>query len=169
MRCTMRGIRRNEKAIGNKDEIISIIRSAKYVTIAMSADDEPYLVTLSHGYDSENYCIYFHCAHEGKKIDILKKNNIVWGQALQDNGYADGSCDHLYATAQFRGRVSFIEDLEEKRHALEIMIHALEPDPEKVIVEQVTEKSVRNVNIGRIDIEFISGKKAKEVIISGVN
>ncbi|MGD9397900.1 MAG: pyridoxamine 5'-phosphate oxidase family protein [Candidatus Thorarchaeota archaeon] len=165
----MRGIRRKEKAIEDKDEIISIIRNAKYITVAMSVDDEPYLVTLSHGYDVENYCIYFHCAHEGKKIDILKKNNIVWGQALQDYGYADGSCDHLYATAQFRGKVSFVGDLEEKRHALVTMIRALEPDPEKVIQEQVTEKSAKDVNIGRIDIEFMSGKKAKEIIISGMS
>lgn len=165
----MRGIRRKEKAIESKDEILSILKKAKYITIAMSLDDEPYLVTLSHGYDVENYCIYFHCAHEGKKIDILKNNNIVWGQAIDDYGYAEGSCDHLFATAQFRGRVSFIKDLKEKRHALVTMIHALEPDPEKVIEEQVTEKSVKNVNIGRIDIELISGKKAKEVVISGVN
>jgi nitroimidazol reductase NimA-like FMN-containing flavoprotein (pyridoxamine 5'-phosphate oxidase superfamily) len=162
----MRGIRRKEKAIENKKEIIAIIKNAKYITIAMSHKDEPYLATLSHGYDSENYCIYFHCAQEGKKIDILKKNNIVWGQALEDAGYAAGSCDHLYATAQFRGRVSFIKDTEEKKHALETMIHALEPDPEKVIEEQVTEKSLKRINIGRIDIEYMTGKKAKEVVIS---
>jgi len=165
----MRGIRRKEKAIESKDEIIAIIKKAKYVTIAMSVDDEPYLVTLSHGYDAENYCLYFHCAHEGKKIDILKKNNIVWGQVLEDAGYVDGSCDHLYATAQFRGKVFFVDDIEEKKRALTIMIHHLESDPKKVIEKQVTEKSVREVNIGRIDIEFLSGKKAKEVIISGVS
>jgi nitroimidazol reductase NimA-like FMN-containing flavoprotein (pyridoxamine 5'-phosphate oxidase superfamily) len=162
----MRGIRRKEKAIESKDEIIAIIQKAQYVTIAMSAKDEPYLATLSHGYDPENYCIYFHCAKDGKKVDILKENNIVWGQALNDEGYADGSCDHLYATAQFRGRVTFVKDLDEKERALKIMIHALESEPEKVIAEQVTKKSVKSVNIGRIDIEYMSGKKAKEVIIS---
>jgi len=162
----MRGIRRKEKAIESKEEIIAIIQKAKHITIAMSVKDEPYLATLSHGYDSENYCIYFHCAQEGKKVDILKENNIVWGQALNDFGYADGSCDHLYATAQFRGRVTFVKDLEEKTRALKIMIHALESDSEKVIAEQVTKKSVKRVYIGRIDIEYMSGKKAKEVIIS---
>jgi nitroimidazol reductase NimA-like FMN-containing flavoprotein (pyridoxamine 5'-phosphate oxidase superfamily) len=162
----MRGIRRKEKAIENKDEIIAIIQKAQYITVAMSINDEPYLATLSHGYDPENYCIYFHCAQEGKKVDILKENNIVWGQALKDEGYADGSCDHLYATAQFRGRVTFVNDHEEKKRALKIMIYALESDPEKVIEEQVTEKSLKRVNIGRIDIEYMSGKKAKEVIIS---
>ncbi len=162
----MRGIRRKEKAIESKDEVIAIIRKTKHITIAMSLNDEPYLATLSHGYDPENYCIYFHCAQEGKKIDILKKNNIIWGQALDDLGYVDGSCDHLYATVQFRGRVTFIKDSDEKKRALGIMIHALESDPEKVVKEQITEKSVKRVNIGRIDIEYMTGKKSKEVIIS---
>ncbi|NHI88600.1 MAG: hypothetical protein EAX87_03695 [Candidatus Thorarchaeota archaeon] len=162
----MRGIRRKEKAIESMEEIISILKKARYITIAMSLEDEPYLATLSHGYDEDDYCIYFHCAQEGKKIDILKKNNIVWGLALNDEGYVDGSCDHLYATAQFRGRVEFITNVEQKRHALEVMIHALESNPQKVIEEQITEDSLKRVNIGRIDIEYMSGKKSKDVIIS---
>lgn len=162
----MRGIRRKEKEIQSREEMIAIIESAKYVTVAMSINDEPYLATLSHGFDRGKNCIYFHCAQEGRKIDILKMNNVVWGQALEDHGYADGSCDHLYATTQFKGRVVFITDSEEKMHALSVMIHQLESDPQKVTDEQITEKSVERVNIGRIDIEYMSGKKAKEVVIS---
>ncbi len=134
----MRGIRRKEKAIEDKDEIIAIIQKAQYITVAMSVKDEPYLATLSHGYDVDNYCIYFHCAQEGKKVDILKENNIVWGQALIDKGYAVGACDHLYATAQFRGRVTFVQDIEEKERALKIMLHSIEPYPEQLIEEQIT-------------------------------
>jgi nitroimidazol reductase NimA-like FMN-containing flavoprotein (pyridoxamine 5'-phosphate oxidase superfamily) len=162
----MRGIRRKEKEIQSRDEMISIIESAKYVTIAMSMKDEPYLATLSHGYDREKNCIYFHCAQEGKKVDILRGNSVVWGQALDDHGYVDGSCDHLYATTQFKGRVSFVTDAEEKKHALSVMILHLESDPQKVSDEQITKKSVKRVNIGRIDIEYMSGKKAKEIVIS---
>ena len=110
----MRGIRRKEKEITEAEEMIAILKQAKYITVAMCLDDEPYLATLSHGFDAENQCIYFHCAQQGKKIDILKKNNLVWGQALMDDGYAAGKCDHLYATTQFRGRVSFIVDENEK-------------------------------------------------------
>lgn len=162
----MRGIRRKEKSIESQDEMIAIIKSAKYVTLAMSLNNEPYIATLSHGYDREKNCIYFHCAREGKKIDILSENNVVWGQALEDHGYIDGSCDHLFATTQFKGRVTFIDDIKEKMHALSVMIRQLESDPQKVTEEQITEESVEKVNIGRIDIEDMSGKKAKEVVIS---
>ncbi|MFX0053457.1 MAG: pyridoxamine 5'-phosphate oxidase family protein [Promethearchaeota archaeon] len=161
----MRGIRRKEKEITETAEMIAILKQAKYITVAMCLDDEPYLATLSHGFDVENNCIYFHCAQEGKKVDILKQNNLVWGQALKDDGYATGKCDHLYATTQFRGRVIFITDENEKRHALRVMIDQLEEAPDEVYAEQVTDKSVKRVGIGRIDIEEMSGKRASEVII----
>jgi len=161
----VKGIRRKEKAIESKEEMIAILEKSKYVTIAMCEDNVPYLVTLSHGFDREKNCIYFHCAQEGKKVDILSKHNTIWGQAIEDHGYAEGSCDHLYATTQFNGKVTFIEDVKEKEHALRIMINSLEPNPQSVTDEQITERSVQRVNIGRIDIDFMSGKKAKEVII----
>lgn len=162
----MRGMRRKEKAIESIEEMQHILETAKYITIAMCEDNEPYLVTLSHGYDPEEHCIYFHCASEGKKIDILKKNNIVWGQAIIDDGYVQGACDHLYATTQFRGKVVFLDDFEEKKVALENMINKLDDKPEEVAEKQLTEKSINRVTIGRIDIEYMSGKRAKDVIIS---
>ena len=162
----MRGIRRKEKAITDLAEMEEILNSSKYITIAMSKDNEPYLATLSHGYNAEEKCIYFHCAKEGKKIDILEENNVVWGQALIDRGYASGKCDHLYATTQFKGKVSFVEDLEEKRNALVSMINQLEKNPKEVIEKQINEKSLQRVIVGRIDIEFMSGKESKEVVIS---
>jgi len=162
----MRSLRRKEKSMKSKDEMVAILESSKYITIAMCLDNEPYLATLSHGYDRERNCLYFHCAKQGKKIDILKKHNTVWGQAILDKGYVQGSCDHLYATTQFMGRVTFVEDMQEKRHALEVMIKALEDDPQKVMAVQLTEKSIKGVQIGRIDIDHMSGKKSEEVIIS---
>jgi nitroimidazol reductase NimA-like FMN-containing flavoprotein (pyridoxamine 5'-phosphate oxidase superfamily) len=162
----MKSIRRKEKEITNRNEMSAVLHKAEYVTIAMCKNNEPYLVTLSHGYDSKRNCIYFHCAKEGKKVDILMEHNVVWGQALLDKGYVQESCDHLYATTQFMGRVTFVEKYEEKIHALEVMIKAREDDPKKLMNTQLTEKSIKGVKIGRIDIEYMSGKKSEKVIIS---
>ena len=162
----MHGMRRKEKAIETIKEMQHILESVKYITVAMCQDNEPYLVTLSHGYDSKEHCLFFHCANEGKKVNILKENAIVWGQALIDEGYIQGACDHLYATVQFRGKVRFLENFEEKKAALENMINKLDENPKEVAKEQLTEKSINRVTIGRIDIEYMSGKKSKDVIIS---
>jgi nitroimidazol reductase NimA-like FMN-containing flavoprotein (pyridoxamine 5'-phosphate oxidase superfamily) len=162
----MKGIRRKEKEIKNRSEMIEILQKSKYITMAMAKENEPYLVTLNYGYDHVKNVIYFHCANEGKKIDILNENNKVWGQAIQDRGYATGKCDHLYATTQFQGKVKFIKDLEEKKHALITMINQLENNPGKVIKKQINKDSLKRVNIGRININYISGKKSDNVIMS---
>lgn len=160
------GMRRKEKAISDPAEMKAILAGTRYVTVAMCRENEPYLATLSHGYDEERNAIYFHCAREGKKVEILRANDRVWGQAIEDRGYAHGRCDHLFASVQFCGRVRFVEDAGEKRHALEVMIRQLEREPEKVLAEQVTEAAVRKVCIGRIDIEFLSGKRSDKVVVT---
>ncbi len=162
----MKGIRRKEKEITERNEILGILDGTRFVTIAMADADGPYLATLTHVYDDQRNAIYFHCAKEGRKVEILRKDNRVWGQALIDKGYAEGSCDHLYETAQFKGRVTFVQDSAEKRHALEMMIRKNEKDPDVVIKKQLTEDSIRRVNIGRIDIDYLSGKRSDKVVVS---
>lgn len=162
----MRSMRRREKEVTDRRELIRVLLEARHITIAMCDDEGPYLATLTHGYDKERNALYFHCAQTGRKVDSLRKDGRVWGQALVDFGYVDGSCDHLYETTQFRGRVSFVEDTEEKRHALVTMIRKNERDPEKVISEQVTDDSLRNIGIGRIDIERMTGKRSDKVEVA---
>jgi len=162
----MEEMRREEKKIKDIDDIKKILSSTQFITLSMCQDNLPYLVTLSHGYDEDNNCLYFHCAAEGKKIDILRANNVVWGQAIVDLGYAFGKCDHLYASVHFKGIVFFIEDIKEKRHALEVMIEQLEKNPREVMAKQLGEDSIRKVVIGRIDIQDLWGKKSKKVTIS---
>lgn len=161
----MHSLRRRDKEITDEGEIKGVLREAEHVTIAMSISDEPYLATLSHGYDGDRNCIYFHCANEGKKVEILRANPRVWGQALVDNDYQQGSCDHLYRTVQFSGRVTFVNDQGEKEHALSVMIRHLDKDPERIIREQITPHSMDRILIGRIDFDYVSGKKADRVIV----
>jgi len=162
----LRDIRRKEKKVTDRTEMVRVLTAARYVTIAMCDEDGPYLVTLTHGYDEVRGVIYFHCAHEGRKIDALRRDNRVWGQAMVDLGYAEGSCDHLYETTQFRGKVTFVQDMDEKRHALNVMIRKNERDPETVAKDQVTDGSVKTVEIGRIDIDRMTGKRSAKVVVS---
>jgi nitroimidazol reductase NimA-like FMN-containing flavoprotein (pyridoxamine 5'-phosphate oxidase superfamily) len=162
----LRSMRRKEKEVTDRNEMVRILLEARYVTIAMSDDDGPYLVTVTHGFDDERNALYFHCAQSGRKVDILKKDGRVWGQALVDLGYAEGSCDHLYKTTQFRGKVTFVDGVSEKRQALGIMIRKNEKDPERVISQQITDDTLKNVMIGRIDIDLMTCKRSDEVEVA---
>ncbi len=152
-------LRRAEKAITDEAELFAIIRGQQYVTLALCRENEPYLVTLNYGFDAEARCLYFHCATEGKKMDFLRANPVVWGQILEDNGYLPGQCTHAFRCVEFRGSVAFLETNTEKRLALTVMIEQLEPDPEPVKARTLTEQRVAGVTIGRIQIETLTGKQ----------
>lgn len=142
-----------------------ILRETSYVTLALVKDGEPYLVSLSHGYDEEENCLYFHSAPEGKKLDIMRENPIVWGQALMDHGYHKGECSHLYASVMFKGELEFIEDAEAKRHAFKTMVLQLEPEPDSIMDDMLGSEGIPSTIVGRINIEYMTGKKSDEVTV----
>ena len=157
-------LRRKDKEVTDERLLKRILKTTKYVTIALSMNNEPYLVSLSHGYDEKKNCVYFHCAREGKKLQYLRSNNTVWGQALLDYGYSEGECTYLYASVHFSGKVTMLENLEEKREALACMIRQIDKNPDNLIAGLRPER-LRNTVVGRIDVAYMSGKKSKEVTI----
>ena len=152
-------MRRKEYEITDIDMMKRVLASTKYVTIALCKNGEPYLVTLSHGYDAKRNCIYFHCAREGKKLDYVRANDKVWGQAMIDEGYTE-ECNQPYTSVQFLGKVTFLEGVDEKLQALTCMIRQLNKNPEKAIADLKPE-NLKNLTVGRIDIECLSGKQYK--------
>ena len=157
-------MRRKDKEISDEAALRKILKSTQYVTLAMARDNEPYLVSLSHVYDEDKNCIYFHCAEEGKKLDILRSNDKVWGQALIDHGYAQGECSHYYATVMFSGRVNLVDSREEKWEAVSRMTRQLDDNAEDMIAGRKPE-ALDNTVVGRIDIDYMTGKKSEEVDI----
>ena len=153
-------LRRNEKLLKDEKIITKILNEHPYLTIALCNDNLPYLVTLNYVYDAENEVFYIHCANSGKKNDYLVNNPNIWGQIIEDGGYIKGECDYKYRTLHFKGNFQFIEDLKEKRRALELMIDKYEEEPEPLRIKFINEKALKNVNIGKILIENITGKQS---------
>lgn len=152
-------LRLKDREMRGKREILEVIMNEDYMTIAMCRGEEPYLATVNHAYERELNCLYFHCAGEGKKVDYLKANPIVWVQILEDRGYVQGKCDYDYRTVQIKGRANRVTDLGEKRRALGLLIEKLESDPEPSKKRLLTVKSIRRVAVFRVDIESMTGKR----------
>ena len=159
-------MRRADKEIKDKVKLAKILNETNFITVALANENEPYIVTLSHSYDEEAECLYFHCGPEGKKLDYMRANPIVWGQALIDHGYHEGQCSHLYVTAVFRGRVEFVESLEEKRRIIKHMIERQDSNPETLVPRLTSidnNTSLTNTIVGKIVLLELTGKKSAEV------
>ena len=93
----------------------------------MSKKNEPYIITLSYGYDPVKNALYFHCG-EGQKIDFIKSNPYVCGTIIEDNGYQE-DCIQAFRSVVYRGKITIITEIEEKKHGFEIIMDQLEKNP----------------------------------------
>ncbi len=148
-------MRRREQEIKDRGEIDEIIRASKVCRLGLAYGNTPYVVPICFGYDGRN--LYFHSARSGMKIDILKKNPSVsfefdiCGELTQ----AEKACDWgiEYKSVIGFGSASFVEDEDEKREALDL------------IMDQYANGSfdyppgtLKAVAVIKIEIESITGK-----------
>jgi nitroimidazol reductase NimA-like FMN-containing flavoprotein (pyridoxamine 5'-phosphate oxidase superfamily) len=152
-------VRRKDREITESYEMHKVLKTTKYVTIALCMEGEPYLISLSHGFDQIRNRLYFHCAPEGKKLIYAKANPKVWGQAVLDFGVTQ-ECNYVYNSVHFSGTLSLITDLNEKKHAMEVLIFQVSLDPELKLAKIKPEK-LESLTMGRIDINYISGKSTR--------
>jgi uncharacterized protein len=150
-------VRRKEREITDPDEMRLVLKTTKYVTVALCMDNVPYLVALSHGYDQTRNCIYFHCAPEGKKLIYAQANPQVWGQAVLDFGVTD-ECDYAYTSVHFQGKLCLITDSTEKKHAMEALVRQVALNPEAKLAKIKPEK-LDKTTMGKIEVTYMSGKK----------
>ncbi|GAB1409590.1 pyridoxamine 5'-phosphate oxidase family protein [Desulfovibrionales bacterium] len=65
-------MRRKDRATGPEDAL-RILSTAEYGVLSMATlEGEPYGVPLNFAWADD--CIYFHCAPEGRKLDLLQAN-----------------------------------------------------------------------------------------------
>ena len=153
---------KKEREITGKNVLIDMLRQGKYTTIAMCREDEPYIVTLSYGYDENRNVLYFHCALKGLKLDFINHNPNVCATVIEDKGYKMGECDQAYRSVVFWGKMHIVEDLQEKKHGIDVLLNHLEYDPVKVRERSLKpEEDYENVEILRLDIMEMTGKQGE--------
>ena len=153
-------VRRSEREIKNYNEFRTIIKRCKYTTIGLSNNNEPYIVTLSYGYDSAANVLYFHCGKEGQKIDFIKLNSKACATIIEDDGFDADSCEHSYKSLIIRGNINLVNDINEIDYAIRLMIFQLEKkDPDHFYEKlKIGNKSYDNLRMLKMTIENITGK-----------
>jgi nitroimidazol reductase NimA-like FMN-containing flavoprotein (pyridoxamine 5'-phosphate oxidase superfamily) len=152
--------RHPNKAITDTAEIARIVAGQKFLTLAMCAENQPYLVTISHAFDVARNCFYFHCSPVGRKMDLIQANPQVYGQVLEDRGYLAGQCDHAYRTVQFQGVAELVADQDERLHALRLLIERLELAPDPVKARLLKPESLGGLAVVRVTVTGWSGKQS---------
>jgi nitroimidazol reductase NimA-like FMN-containing flavoprotein (pyridoxamine 5'-phosphate oxidase superfamily) len=139
------------------------------VTVGFARDNEPYVVTLSYGYEpsaegtAEGGRLYLHAAHIGQKHDFMSANPSVCATIVLDLGYKDGECAHEYESAVLRGTLSEVDDHEERLHGMDVLIGHLEGaggvEPMFARHELAGEAVYHRLAVLRLDVETVSAKR----------
>ncbi len=150
-------MRRKEKEITDKTAMESIILRSSVCRLAFSEENRPYIVPLCFGY--KDNALYFHSAHQGKKLDILRKNNKVCFEFDIDHEIveADEACgwSMKYQSVIGFGKGSIIDDIESKHKALNIIMQQYSRNS-----YEYPDKAVKKIVIIKVEIEHMTGKKS---------
>ena len=132
------------------DEVFS---RAEELVLALNTGDFPYLIPLNFVRLGQR--IYLHCALEGTKLDLIRRDGRVAFSLATDVRIDREKSSTYYKSVCGTGRAFVVQEQEEKRLALDSLAEryaALCPRP-------APEASIRRVAIIRIDILSLTGKR----------
>ena len=124
----MKGMTKRELQITDEGQIRQILDTAKVLHLGLSVNDEPYVVPMNYGYVMEKgkLVLYLHSAVLGKKLDMIRQNPKVFFALDCDRIPFAGEkpCQYglSYASVMGRGMARIVEDVEEKKRAMSILM-----------------------------------------------
>lgn len=153
-------MRRKDREITSIEEILSVLHRCTVCRIAMTDGDRPYVVPLNFGAEllGGKIAVYLHCAREGRKLEVLKKNPQICFEA--DCGHslieAEKACGYGYTFSSVigEGEALLLEDPAEKAHGLAVLMkHQTGKD------FSFTEQETAPVCVLRVVLETVCGKR----------
>ena len=152
-------MRRKDREVTDQKEIFDILNRCDTVRIAMQGEKYPYVVPVSFGAEMQDGkpVIYFHCARQGLKVDLLKENPAVCveGDIFLKIETTDHGITTRYESVIGFGECRFLTDEEEIQHGLKVLTehygyydYSLESC-----------RSLQYVFVGKIVLDEITGKR----------
>ncbi len=115
-----------EREITDTKEINEIFKNSDVCRIALIDGDMPYIIPMNFGYLEEKNSIYFHCAVEGRKIDLIKKNPNACFQLDTSHELIISDiackCTMKYKSIIGTGTISIVEDEKDRIDGLNVIM-----------------------------------------------
>lgn len=121
-------MRRKDREVPDYGKMLSIVNACDCCRIGLVDEEEAYIVPMNFGYEEKDgkLILYFHGANEGRKIDLIKKQNMVSFEMDTKHELVEGktACaySYLYQSVMGKGKVELVQDSAEKAHGLEVVM-----------------------------------------------
>ena len=119
-------MRRKDREVQNRAEVLDILNRCDTVRIAMYGERHPYVVPVSFGMEEADgkVVLYFHCAKQGLKVDLLKANKLVCIEGdifIQTEKTAHGITVRYESVIGF-GECVLLTNTDEIKHGLKTLL-----------------------------------------------
>ena len=124
----MKGLTKRELQVTDLQQIRHILDTGKVLHLGLAVDNEPYVVPMNYGYalEDQKLTVYLHSAVQGKKLDMIRANPNVFFEIDCDLMPFEGRvpCQYglVYSSVMGRGKATIVEDVEEKKRAMSILM-----------------------------------------------
>lgn len=150
----------NPKKIISTEAAVEILKNGDHGILSMvTPEGGAYGVPINYFYDQADHSIYLHCGKAGKKIDCLKANPRVSFTVIGSQRIIEEHFTTEFESVIVTGTASFLEGSDEKREKLRGLCDAITPGGASRR-DEVVERYLTAVNIIKITVDQISGKKS---------
>lgn len=155
----MQGLTKRELLVTDPHQILHILDTGKVLHLGLAVNNEPYVVPMNYGYCLENgkLVLYLHSAVRGKKLDMIRANPRVFFEIDCDLMPFEGCvpCQYglVYSSLMGRGTAVLVDDVEEKKQAMSIL---MKTQTGKDFTFE--DRLVTIVSVIRIDVEEYTAK-----------
>ena len=151
-------MRQSEREIKDRKELEEVIMKAEVCRLAMVEDGEPYIVPMNYGYRDGR--LYFHCAREGRKLDILRRNPAVCFEMESEAELVRGERPCQWTTRFTSvvgwGIATVSTDEADVKEGLEALMEHYSPGP-----HEFEARPLSLTAIIRVDVTRMTGKRSK--------
>ena len=146
--------------VESREEMEKLLREEEIGYLGLSLDGNPYVVPLNYHYEDGK--IFFHCGFRGKKFDYMKSNSHVCFTVARQPGWvrehAGGDPCHVDSDSVIcYGKARVLEDIDERKIALNAFNRRFRPDAANIPQERVT-----NCCAVEIKVSEMTGRQERE-------
>jgi uncharacterized protein len=151
-------MRRQDRAV-SMEEALSLLNTAEYGVLSMcSPEGKGYGVPLNFVLDED--VIYFHCAKDGSKLDVIRSNNKVSFCVVGKTEVLPAKFGTLYQSVIAFGKAEEVEGEEKQKALIRILkkYSAAYMDEGYIYIEKLYDR----VCVVKITIDRLTGKSRKQ-------
>jgi nitroimidazol reductase NimA-like FMN-containing flavoprotein (pyridoxamine 5'-phosphate oxidase superfamily) len=151
-------MRRKDREVTDQKEIVSMLERCNTIRVGISDGEYPYVVPVSFGIDvsSDKPILYFHCAKQGYKVELLGEKRPVFVEA--DTFIKVQKTEHgittRYESVMAKGICERVNDPDEVVKGLELLLKHYEQSDYPL--DRC--RGIQNLYVYKIELTEMTGK-----------